>query len=111
MLQETDLTGYYASVNETFATTIKESRLKCLSGLVFPVLQADGNYTENWCDDNNFYPYLQREGSVDWFNQYLSCFYWSLTMLMKTPFVGPDTVLEKVSPHLTPTSSRSRPWQ
>ena len=28
--------------------------------------------------------------------QYMSSLYWSLTTLMKTPWVGPDTVLEKV---------------
>ena len=28
--------------------------------------------------------------------QYWSSFYWSLTTLMKTPWVGPDTVAEKV---------------
>ena len=27
---------------------------------------------------------------------YLSSMYWSLTMLMKTPYIGPDTLLEKV---------------
>jgi len=29
-------------------------------------------------------------------HQYLSAMYWSLTTLMKTPWVGPDTVVEKV---------------
>ena len=29
-------------------------------------------------------------------HQYLSSMYWSLTTLMKTPWVGPDTVLEKI---------------
>lgn len=29
-------------------------------------------------------------------HQYLSSMYWSLTTLMKTPWVGPDTVIEKV---------------
>ena len=28
--------------------------------------------------------------------QYFSSIYWSLTMLMKTPYVGPDTAVEKV---------------
>ena len=56
-------------------------------------IDVAGNLGWNWCDDNNFYPFLQKD--VDWFNQYLSCFYWSLCALMKMPFVGPDTVLEK----------------
>lgn len=29
-------------------------------------------------------------------HQYFSALYWSLTVLIKTPWVGPDTVLEKV---------------
>ena len=29
-------------------------------------------------------------------HQYLSSMYWSLTTLMKTPWVGPDTVWEKM---------------
>ena len=29
--------------------------------------------------------------------QYASALYWSLTMLMKTAYVGPDTLVEKVS--------------
>ena len=28
-------------------------------------------------------------------NQWLTSFYWALTMLMKMPNVGPDTLLEK----------------
>lgn len=28
--------------------------------------------------------------------QYMSSMYWSLTTLMKTPWVGPDTVAEKI---------------
>ena len=33
---------------------------------------------------------------TDWSQQYLSSMYWSLTTLMKTPWIGPDTVLEKL---------------
>ena len=29
-------------------------------------------------------------------DQYFSSLYWSLTMLAKTPWIGPDTILEKV---------------
>jgi hypothetical protein len=53
------------------------------------------------CDDNNFDPELllffpddqSIQGEV--WNQWLSSFYWALTMLMKMPNVGPDTTLEK----------------
>jgi len=34
--------------------------------------------------------------TTQWSQQYLSSMYWSLTTLMKTPWIGPDTVLEKV---------------
>jgi len=83
-----------------------KKRMDCITGLRFPLyidgtgnpgnqsLSPSGEPLWDWCDDNNFFPYLQDD--LDWFNQYISCFYWSLTMLMKTPFVGPDTVLEKV---------------
>jgi len=67
--------------------------LECISGLKFQTYLPDGNVSYDWCDENNFFPYIQTK--EDWVNQYLSSFYWSLTMLMKTPFVGPDTVTEK----------------
>jgi len=44
------------------------------------------------CDDNNFDP--RDTGEV--FNHWLSSFYWAFTMLMKTPYVGPDTLPEKI---------------
>ncbi|KAL1524301.1 hypothetical protein AB1Y20_019204 [Prymnesium parvum] len=72
--------------------------LECTTGIHFqlPEHVYDPNCDETgscWCDDNNFFPYIQTK--EDWLPQYLSSFYWALTMLMKTPFVGPDTVLEK----------------
>jgi len=44
------------------------------------------------CDDNNFNPTTTDEV----FNHWLSSLYWAFTMLMKTPYVGPDTLSEKV---------------
>lgn len=44
------------------------------------------------CDSNN----LSSNSTItDFSQQYLSSFYWAMTMLMKSPFVGPDTVYEK----------------
>ena len=41
--------------------------------------------------------YLDKNVSVTPFSQqYMSAMYWSLTALMKTPWVGPDTVAEKI---------------
>jgi len=73
-------------------------QLECQSGLKFinesyTTLAGVNETVVTWCDMNNFFPYVQTK--EDWLNQYLSSFYWSLTMLMKTPFVGPDTVTEK----------------
>ena len=51
------------------------------------------NYT---CDDNNLNPDLSyRVPEVVW-DQWLTSWYWALTMLMKMPNVGPDTTLEKM---------------
>lgn len=47
------------------------------------------------CDDNNMNPYLSIEQPDEVWNQWLTSFYWALTMLMKMPNVGPDTALEK----------------
>ena len=47
------------------------------------------------CDDNNLDPDLSKTEPVEVWNQWLTSFYWALTMLMKMPNVGPDTVLEK----------------
>jgi len=44
------------------------------------------------CDDNNFNP----NDSDEVWNHWLSSFYWAFTMLMKTPYVGPDTLPEKI---------------
>ena len=46
-------------------------------------------------------PYLTTKLSTDtnttaFSQQYVSSMYWSLTALMKTPWVGPDTVSEKI---------------
>ena len=41
-------------------------------------------------------PGEQLHNDTSFSHQYLSSMYWSLTTLMKTPWVGPDTVLEKI---------------
>merc|ERR1719261_2170731 len=55
------------------------------------------------CDDNNLIPLPINGEFCDQYKcndllsqQYMSCFYWSITMLMKTPYTHPDTVFEKV---------------
>jgi len=63
-------------VNSCLQTT-NNSRIQCMAN--------------NTCDDNNMDP--NDDGAV--FTAWLSSFYWSFTMLMKTPFVGPDTTAEK----------------
>jgi hypothetical protein len=47
------------------------------------------------CDDNNMNPYLSIKQPDEVWNQWLTSWYWALTMLMKMPNVGPDTALEK----------------
>jgi len=60
----------------------------CLAETSHSRMECMSNST---CDDNNMNP--DETGAV--FNAWWSSFYWAFTMLMKTPFVGPDTVLEK----------------
>jgi len=47
------------------------------------------------CDDNNLDPTLSTRMPDEVLNQWLTSFYWALTMLMKMPNVGPDTSIEK----------------
>ena len=39
---------------------------------------------------------MQLSPNVEFGQQYVSSFYWSLTTLMKTPWIGPDTIFEKI---------------
>ena len=48
------------------------------------------------CDDNNLNPDLSFAEPDEVWHQWLTSFYWALTMLMKMPNVGPDTTLEKI---------------
>ena len=59
-------------------------------------LQRNWRYV--WCkrSDGSFDLNPGMLYNTHWGYQYLSSVYWSLTMLMKTAYIGPDTFIEKL---------------
>ena len=65
-------------------------------GYVVP-FDEDGDGTPEYdCDDNNLNPDLSYQLPDEVWQQWITSWYWALTMLMKMPNVGPDTTLEKL---------------
>lgn len=76
-------TVYLECVDECVATCANNcTRISCLAN--------------STCDDNNLNPDLSFYLPDEVWNQWLTSFYWALTMLMKMPNVGPDTTFEKM---------------
>ena len=88
---------------EAFQACVASCRASCTPSVV----RGDGGCTRmscmanSTCDDNNMNPFMSIEHPFEVINQWLTSWYWALTMLMKMPNVGPDTAGEKAFSCLT----------
>lgn len=77
------------TVDSMFSFDVYEACWRnCVSNLSLTPVECK---SRRECDDNNFDPRV----TSDVGNHWLSSLYWAFTMLMKTPYVGPDTLPEK----------------
>ena len=101
-LDELTSVGYFRVVLQMFGFMMVAHWVACLWWMI-----GESHYAVEESDGQTFTSWLRRvpHGSTELFpdvsktpfaQQYMSSMYWSLTTLMKTPWVGPDTVAEKV---------------